>query len=96
MDKWFLFYLLTLVTLPFISFFYYFLREIVDKEVVYINYEKSYMFRLLHDKCSNAELRTLLAALDVYGEDKTGYTPNMNRSLLMTEILKVQVQRFSQ
>lgn len=70
--------------------------EIVRKEVVHIKYENSSMHVLLEDKCSTAELKWLLAALDVYGNDKTGYTPNMNRTLLTAEILKIQVARFEQ
>lgn len=88
--------IVVLYSLPVILTICYTLKGIVYKEKVYITYAEHSMYKLLRDKCSVTELRKVLAALDVYGGDKTGYTPNMNRSTLMIEILKVQVKRFSQ
>lgn len=91
-----LWFIITIHILVFLFAVWYYGTGIVRKEKVYINYEHYSMHRLLMDKCSSDELKWLLAALDVYAGDKTGYTPDINRTSLMDEILKVQVARFSQ
>lgn len=72
------------------------LKGVVVKEETYIDYKTRELLYQLNDKCSDAELKTVLASLEVYGEEKTEYQDNMNRTSLRTEILKVQKRRLAQ